>query len=174
MNCIDCKYFDRPGNGLCGCENSERFGKEQRCQEFDVCTEYDPRRAKKKPGNALALAQNVDKLGQYLMQLGTMMGTMQRRLDEMEERQAQVTISHAEAKRLQALIRGRADELCRKYNLQDKDSPKIFRAAIKKDLLKRFLVKDLHDLPAAALGRAEALVDSWVNIRLAMERRVST
>ncbi len=120
------------------------------------------------------MEENTRRMGEMILQLGTMMGTMQRRLDEMEERQAQVTISHAEAKRLQALIRGRADELCRKYNLQDKDSPKIFRAAIKKDLLKRFLVKDLHDLPAAALGRAEALVDSWVNIRLAMERRVST
>ncbi len=117
------------------------------------------------------MEENTRRMGEMILQLGTMMGTMQRRLDEMEERQAQVTISHAEAKRLQALIRGRADELCRKYNLQDKDSPKIFRAAIKKDLLKRFLVKDLHDLPAAALGRAEALVDSWVNIRLAMERR---
>lgn len=120
------------------------------------------------------MEENTRRMGEMILQLGTMMGTMQRRLDEMEERQAQVTISHAEAKRLQALIRGRADELCRKYNLQDKDSPKIFRAAIKKDLLKRFMVKDLHDLPAAALGRAEALVDSWVNIRLAMERRVST
>lgn len=120
------------------------------------------------------MEENTRRMGEMILQLGTMMGTMQRRLDEMEERQAQVTISHAEAKRLQALIRGRADELCRKYNLQDKDSPKIFRAAIKKDLLKRFLVKDLHDLPAAALGRAEALVDSWVNIRLAMERRVIT
>ena len=121
-----------------------------------------------------ALQENVEQMGRYLMQMGQLVAQMQRRLDEMEERQAQVTISHAEAKRLQALIRGRADELCRKYNLQDKDSLKIFRAAIKKDLLKRFLVNDLHDLPAAALGRAEALVDSWVNIRLAMERRVST
>ena len=124
--------------------------------------------------DSLTLYENIEQMGKYMAQMGQLICTMQRRLDEMEERQAQVTISHAEAKRLQALIRGRADELCRKYNLQDKDSPKIFRAAIKKDLLKRFLVKDLHDLPAAALGRAEALVDSWVNIRLAMERRVST
>lgn len=117
------------------------------------------------------LQENVEQLGRYLMQMGQMMNAMQRRLDEMEARQAAVTISHAEAKQLQALIRGRADELCRKYNLQDKDSPKIFRAAIKKDLLKRFGVKDLHDLPAAALVRAEALLNSWGNIRLVMERR---
>ena len=120
------------------------------------------------------MEENSRRMGEMILQLGTMMGAMQRRLDEMEARQAKVTISHAEVKRLQALIRGRADELCRKYNLQDMDSQRILRAAIKKDLLKRFLVKDLHDLPEAALGRAEALVDSWVNIRLVMERRVST
>lgn len=173
MNCIDCIYFDKPGYGLCGCEKSEHFGTERTCKDSDVCIEYEPRRAGKKPGNALALAQNVDKLGQYLMQLGTMMGAMQRRLDEMEERQARVTISHADVKRLQALVRVRADEICGKYNLQDKDSPKIFRAAIKRDLQKRFLVKDLHDLPEAAYQRAEALIGSWVNIRMAMERRGS-
>ena len=126
------------------------------------------------PDTAVQLHQDVEQMGALMMRMGQIISTMQRRLDDLEERQAKITISHGEVKRIQGLIRCRADELCRKYNLQDKDSPKIFRAAIKKDLLKRFLVKDLHDLPAAALGRAEALVDSWVNIRLAMERRVST
>lgn len=117
------------------------------------------------------LQENVDQLGRYLMQMGQMMNAMQRRLDEMEARQAAVTISHADVKRIQARIRSRADELCGKYNLADRESVKQIRTAIRKDLLKRFGVKDLHDLPAADLGRAEALVDSWVNIRLVMERR---
>lgn len=121
-----------------------------------------------------ALQESVEQMGRYLAQMGQLMATMQRRMDEMEARQAAVTISHADVKRLQKMIRTRADEICRKYELQDKDSPKIFRAAIRKDLLKRFLVKDLHDLPAAALSRAEALADSWANIRLVMERRAST
>ena len=120
-----------------------------------------------------AMAENVRRMGDMILQMGTMMGAMQRRLDEMEERQARVTVSHAEVRRIQALIRGRADEICRKYSLEDKGSQKILRAAIKKDLQKRFLVKDLHDLPEAAAGRAEALVDSWVNIRLVMERRAA-
>ncbi len=120
-----------------------------------------------------ALQESVEQMGRYLAQMGQLMATMQRRMDEMEARQAAVTISHADVKRLQKMIRTRADEICRKYELQDKDSPKIFRAAIRKDLLKRFLVKDLHDLPAAALIRAEALADSWANIRLVMERRGS-
>ena len=174
--CWACFYWDRKRE-ICTRDGSGHAG-EHRENLDPACEGFRGRTAEKTiqtdaKTTALvpALQENVDQLGRYLMQMGQMMNAMQRRLDEMEARQAAVTISHAEAKRLQALIRGRADELCRKYNLQDKDSPKIFRAAIKKDLLKRFLVKDLHDLPAAALVRAEALLNSWGNIRLVMERR---
>ena len=123
---------------------------------------------------AMNLQKSTEQLGKYLLQMGQMMGAMQKRLDEMEARQAKVTISHADVKRLQGMIRSRADEICRKYNLQDRDSPKIFRAAIKKDVLRRYQVKDLHDLPEAGLAGAENMIGSWVNIRLAMERRAST
>ena len=173
MSCTDCKYFDMPGLGLCGCEKSEHYGKERTDKDMEVCIEYERRRAEKKQNNALALAQNVDQLGRYLMQMGQLLGTMQRRLDEMEARQAAVTISHAEVKRLQGMIRSRADEICRKYELTDKESQKAFRAAIKKDLLKRYQVKDLHDLPAGALAGADKLIGEWASIRLVMERRAS-
>ena len=101
-------------------------------------------------------------------------GTIKKRLDDLEAKQAAVTIAHRDVLQLMARIRWKAAEICRKYNLQDKDSPKVFRAAIKKDVLKRYQVKDLHDLPAAMLPAAEKQVDSWTDIRLAMERRVST
>ena len=118
-----------------------------------------------------ALHEDVEKLGGYLAQLGAIVGSMQRRMEEMERQQAAVTIRHDDVKRLQALIRMRADQICGKYNLQDKDSPRIFRAAIKKDLMKRCGVKDLHDVPAAMLGGAENMISGWTNIRMAMERR---
>lgn len=121
-----------------------------------------------------ALQENVEQMGRYLMQMGQLVAQMQRRMDELEVRQAAVTISHMDAKQLMARIRWRADEICRKNNLQDRDSPRIFRAAMKKDVLKRHQVKDLHDLPASALAGAEKQVDSWTNIRLIMERRAST
>lgn len=117
------------------------------------------------------LQANVQKLGQYLGQLGAIIGAMQRRMDEMEKQQAAVTIRHEDAKRLQGLIRMRAEQICGKYELTDKDSPRIFRAAIKKDLLKRCGVKDLHDVPAAMLSGAENMVSGWTNIRIVMERR---
>lgn len=120
------------------------------------------------------MKENAQKMGDMILQLGTMMGTMQRRMDEMEARQAAVTISHADVKRIQARIRSRADELCGKYNLEDRESPKKFRAAMKKDILRRWAVKDLHDLPDAALPAVEKALDSWTDIRLIMERRVST
>ena len=120
---------------------------------------------------ATELQANVAQLGQYIGQLGVIISAMQRRMDELEKQQAAVTIRHEDVKRLQALIRMRADQICGKYNLQDKDSPRIFRAAIKKDLMKRCGVKDLHDVPAAMLGGAENLISGWTNIRMAMERR---
>ena len=117
------------------------------------------------------MKENAQRMGDMILQLGTMIGTMQRRMDEMEARQAAVTISHADVKRIQARIRSRADELCGKYNLADRESPKKFRAAMKKDILRRWAVKDLHDLPDAALPAVEKALDSWTDIRLVMERR---
>ena len=117
------------------------------------------------------MQENTRKMGEMILQLGTMIGTMQRRMDDLESRQARVTALHGDVKRIQALIRGRADELCRKYALTDPESAKVIRAAIKKDVLKRWGVKDLHDLPDAALPAAESAIGGWVNIRLVMERR---
>ena len=119
----------------------------------------------------VVMADDVKLFGQYLAQLGHMMATMQKRMDEMEARQKQVTASHEEVKRIQRVIRWRAGEICDKYQLTDPESGKILRAAIKKDILSRWGVKDLHDLPERALDAVRAAVCSWVNIRLVMERR---
>ena len=126
------------------------------------------------PDTAVQLHQDVEQMGVLMMRMGQVISTMQRRLDDLEERQAKITISHGEVKRVQGLIRCRADEICRKYNLQDKDSQKIFRAAIKKDVLRRWQVKDLHDIPEAAISAVDNLISGWTNIRMVMERRVST
>ena len=126
------------------------------------------------PETAVQLHQDVEQMGALLMRMGHVISTMQRRMDELEARQAAVTISHEDVKRLQAKIRWRAEEICRKNNLQDKNSPRIIRAAIKKDVLKRHQVKDLHDLPAAMLPAVDAQITRWTSIRLLMERRVCT
>lgn len=120
------------------------------------------------------MEENARRMGDMILQLGTMIGTMQKRMDEMEARQEKITVSHRDVLQLMARIRWKAGEICGKYNLQDRESGKKIRAAIKKDVLKRAQVKDLHDLPAAMLPAAEKQVDSWTDIRLIMERRVST
>lgn len=118
----------------------------------------------------LSLQRNVAQLGQYLQAMGQLMQSMQRRLDEMEARQKAVTVSHADVKRLQAMIRGRAADLCRKYDLNG-EGAKALRTAIKQDLLRRYQVKDLHDLPESGWTGVLGMVGSWVNIRLCMELR---
>lgn len=123
------------------------------------------------PETAAQLNRDVRQMGVIMAQMGQMLAAMQRRMDEMEERQAAVTVSHGDVKRLQARIRYRAGELCRKYGLEDAESAKAFRAAMRKDLLKRFQVRDLHDIPAASLPAAEKAAAGWTDIRLAMERR---
>lgn len=119
------------------------------------------------------MEDNARRMGEMILQLGTMIGTMQKRMDELEARQAAVTVSHGDVKRIQQLIRLRSDEVCGKYGLTDPESVKRLRAAMKKDVLKRWGVKDLHDLPAAALTSVTGAIGSWVNIRLVMERRAA-
>lgn len=120
---------------------------------------------------AAGIAQNTRKMGEMILQMAGMMAQLQKRMDEMEQVQAAVTIRHADVKRINGMIRQRAEQICGKYELTDPESRKVIRAAIKRDLLKRFGIGDLHDLPASALERAGSLVDSWVNIRIVMERR---
>ena len=67
------------------------------------------------PDTAVQLHQDVEQMGVLMMRMGQVISTMQRRLDDLEERQAKITISHGEVKRIQGLIRCRADEICRKY-----------------------------------------------------------
>lgn len=121
--------------------------------------------------SADALAANVQQMGKYLLQMGQLMGAMQKRMDELEARQKAVTISHAEVKQLQARIRARADAWCRRYELTDTESAKKARAAIRKDVLRTYQVRDLHDLPAAMLAAAEQQIDDWTDFRLVMAQR---
>ena len=171
--CWACTFYDRERE-ICTRDGSEYSGKHR--EKLDPACHglrsvMLARRENPDPQIAGVLAENVRQMGQYIGQLGTIIGALQRRMDEMERQQAAVTIRHEDVKRLQALIRMRAEQICGKYQLTDKDSPRIFRATIKKDVLKRCGVKDLHDVPAAMLSGTENLVNGWTNIRLAMERR---
>ena len=125
------------------------------------------------PDVAAALQENTEQLGAYLVQMAGMMLRMQNRLDELEEKQKAVTVDHCEVKIIQQLIRLRADEYCEKYGLEDpKDAGKI-RAAIKKSILARYGIKDLHDVPAIARQAVEAQISRWADIKAVYRIRES-
>ena len=112
-------------------------------------------------------------MGAQLEQLAAALPAILRRLQELEESRAVVTVSHEDVKRLAAFIRQRADEYCEKDAL-DPAARKAVRAAIKKDLLTRAQVKDLHDIPAIALPGIVNQVKNWTSIRLAMSLRAKS
>lgn len=125
------------------------------------------------PDVAAMLQANTEQLGTYLVQMAQMMHIMQKRLDELEEKQKAVTVTHDDAKGIQQLIRMRADEYCEKYGLEDvKDAAKI-RTAIKKAILVRYGIKDLHDVPAIARQAVEALISRWADIKMVYRIRES-
>lgn len=115
--------------------------------------------------------RSVDNLSRILGQMGQMMAAMQRRMEDLEARQAAVTVNHADVKAIQARIRARADAFCGKYGLTDPESIRQARAAIKRDALQAARVKDLHDVPVAMLPGILARIDGWTSIRFAMDRR---
>lgn len=118
-----------------------------------------------------ALSGNVEALGAYLVQMGQMMNRMQKRLDEMEENQRKITLTHQEVKELQGLIRLRAMEYCEKYQITDPACLRKVSAAMKKAVLTRYGVKDLHDVPAIARSAVEAQICHFTDIRLVMKCR---
>ena len=123
------------------------------------------------PETAGQLSGSVEQLGLYLAQMAQLMHSMQKRLDEMEEQQRKITVMHEDVKGINALIRIRADEYCEKYSLADAESRKAVRTAMKKAILQRYQVKDLHDVPAIARQAVESQISHWSDIRLVMKRR---
>lgn len=116
--------------------------------------------------------QTAADLSAHVQQLGRIVALMLRKMDEMEAESARrVTVNHAQALALTARIRARAAEICAVYDLTGQGDAAAFRAAIKKAVLGRFGIRDLHDLPLRALVEAERMIDNYANIALVMERR---
>lgn len=123
------------------------------------------------PDMAAALQGNVEQLGAYLVQMAQLMTAMQRRMDEMEANQRRVTADHGEVKHLTTLIKLRAGEYCEKYQLTDTKDVTAVRNAIRKAILVRYGVRDLHDCPQVALQAIQKQIDNWADIRLVMKIR---
>lgn len=121
--------------------------------------------------DAEQLHNDVTQMGEMLMRMGAVMAAMEHRLEELESKQKQITACHDDVKRLNDLINIRTREMCMKYQLTDPGDERVIRAAIKKDIKKRYGIKDLHDVPEVALMAVQKQIDRWTDIRLIMKRR---
>lgn len=126
------------------------------CDNHDVIVPLDRLMQLSQSNEATAqqLADMVQQLGMYLVQLDTRL----RRQEEMLQKR--LTISSAQYRQMLAAIRRRASELARKYQLDSAVLPPL-RTAIRQDTIGRWHVKDLHDLPESMLPEAIAGINAW-------------
>ena len=141
-------------------------------QELAALAAEPESRLPRHPEDMDAAIAAIAQLGGYVSQLGRIVAAMQRRMDEMEqESRRKLTISHADALNLQKLIRQRAAEICAQYQLKSAQDAAAFRAAIKKAVLTRHGIRDVHDLPLIALDGARDQIAHYASMALVMERR---
>ncbi len=126
------------------------------CDKHDVIVPFDQLMQLSRSSEATAqqLADMVQQLGVYLVQLDTRL----RRQEEMLQKR--LTISSVQYRQMLAAIRRRASEIARKYQLDSAMLPPL-RTAIRQDTIGRWHVKDLHDLPESMLTEATAGINTW-------------
>ena len=126
------------------------------CDKHDVIVPLDQLMQLSRSSEATAqqLADMVQQLGVYLVQLDTRL----RRQEEMLQKR--LTISSVQYREMLAAIRRRASEIARKYQLDSAMLPPL-RTAIRQDTIGRWHVKDLHDLPESMLTEATAGINTW-------------
>lgn len=126
------------------------------CDKHDVIVPLDQLMQLSRSSEATAqqLADMVQQLGMYLVQLDTRL----RRQEEMLQKR--LTISSAQYRQMLAAIRCRASDIARKYQLDSAMLPPL-RTAIRQDTIGRWHVKDLHDLPESMLTEATAGINTW-------------
>ena len=126
------------------------------CDKHDVIVPLDQLMQLSRSSEATAqqLADMVQQLGMYLVQLDTRL----RRQEEMLQKR--LTISSAQYRQMLAAILCRASEIARKYQLDSAVLPPL-RTAIRQDTVSRWHVKDLHDLPESMLPEAIAGINTW-------------
>ena len=126
------------------------------CDKHDVIVPLDQLMQLSRSSEATAqqLADMVQQLGVYLVQLDTRL----RRQEEMLQKR--LTISSVQYRQMLAAIRRHASEIARKYQLDSAMLPPL-RTAIRQDTIGRWHVKDLHDLPESMLTEATAGINTW-------------
>lgn len=121
-------------------------------------------------GGAFLVPEEITRqMAVSVAQLGRIVSVLARKVEEMEAESAQrVTVTHAQALQLRKLIDAKAQAVIEQYRLIRCDSAVQLRRLIKKELLTRLGIRDLHDIPLAAWDRAVGIIDGWSNIQFVL------
>ena len=120
---------------------------------------------------ARELRESVGQMQLVLAQMARLLRDTRSQMEEMQAQQKKVTATHDEVKRIQAAIRAAAEYFCSRHGFTDPADLRAVRADIKKTILNRWQVKDLHDVPQVALGSVGKLIETYGNIRLVYRLR---
>ena len=117
------------------------------------------------------LRKSVGDMQLLIAQMARLIRDTRQQMEEMQSQQRQVTVNHGEVKKINAVIRAAAADFCDRHGFTDPADARAVRADIRKTVLGRWQVKDLHDIPQIALGNVYQLIGNYGNIRLVFRLR---
>ena len=116
--------------------------------------------------------QNGSEMARLVSQMAQIAAGLDRRLRMLEEQLSQkVTISHDQAKRINAAMKERSLAICEKYSLDARACAGTIKAAIQKDFKKQYSIADAHDLPACYYELAFSMIREWSSFALVRKIR---
>ena len=116
--------------------------------------------------------QNGSEMARLVSQMAQIAAGLDRRLRMLEEQLSQkVTISHDQAKRINAAMKERSLAICEKYSLDARACAGTIKAAIQKDFKKQYSIADAHDLPACYYELAMTMIREWSSFALVRKIR---
>lgn len=116
--------------------------------------------------------QNGSEMARLVSQMAQIAAGLDRRLRMLEEQLSQkVTISHDQAKRINAAMKERSLAICEKYSLDARACAGTIKAAIQKDFKKQYSIADAHDLPACYYELALSMIREWSSFALVRKIR---
>ena len=116
--------------------------------------------------------QNGSEMARLVSQMAQIAAGLDRRLRMLEEQLSQkVTISHDQAKRINAAMKDRSLAICERYSLDARACAGTIKAAIQKDFKKQYSIADAHDLPACYYELALSMIREWSSFALVRKIR---
>ena len=116
--------------------------------------------------------QNGSEMARLVSQMAQIAAGLDRRLRMLEEQLSQkVTISHDQAKRINAAMKERSLAICEKYSLDARACAGTIKAAIQKDFKRQYSIADAHDLPACYYELALSMIREWSSFALVRKIR---